>query len=78
MPSREEELNAECDQWHTVSREQRARIAALEAAIVCLNDVLNEMWGREDTKDFAPVLGARQIDKIMDAQNAAFALVEQK
>lgn len=55
-----------------------AHIAELEAAIVRLNDVLNEMWGREDCKEFAAPLGARQIDKIMEAQNAAFALVERK
>ena len=58
--------------------EKDKRIAEFRAAIVRLNDVLNEMWGRDDAKDFAPALGAPQIDKLMDAQNAAFALVSRK
>ncbi len=57
---------------------ENARVAELELAIVRLNDVLNEMWGRDDCREFAAPLGARQIDKLMAAQNAAFALIGQE
>ena len=51
------------------------RLRALEEAVVKLNDALNELWGREDCKDFAAPIGPQMIDKIMNAQNYAFSLV---
>jgi hypothetical protein len=52
-----------------------SRLPALEDAIVKLNDALNELWGRDDCKDFAAPIGVRMLDKIMGAQNYAFSLV---
>lgn len=54
------------------------RIAELEAAIAQMNDALNEIWSRAATKDLVQALGMQQLDKLMAAQNAAFALIGRK
>jgi hypothetical protein len=48
--------------------------ADLIKAVLNLNDVLNEMWGCDDALKVAPILGAKQLGEIMDAQNKAHAI----
>jgi hypothetical protein len=62
-------LYQKLDSASAEARAMEKRVSDLEAAIVRLNDVLNELWGRD------PREWATQIAAIMEAQNAAFVLV---
>lgn len=65
------------DERHKTKRELSAaneHIAELEAAIVGLNNTLNELWGRDDQRGVAVAIGTQMLDKIMNAQNLAFSL----
>lgn len=86
----ERELADIVDRVRTAEADNRrltARIAELEKApqmiiavadaVSSLNDALNELWGRDDCTTFAQPIGARMLDKIMNAQNNAFFVATQ-